>query len=290
MKKNTNRKSEDIKRFNPTAESGLDSASVSYMQSIGKVNIAKSPTNKSYTKIILGNIFTFFNILMFAIAGLLLFLVGPKVVTNLMFLLIIVCNLLIGTIQECKSKHTIEKLKLLNDSKIKARRDGKEVELLPTEIVLDDVVILTAGDQIPADCVVLEDQILEVNESLLTGESIPVKKTKGDMVFAGSFVVAGSLAVRVDKVGNDTYIGRSDNILNEQLHISEFELQVYFDTEELTELDKFLSEWFYGMRTWGLLCGQTNEQFCDRHAHEAKKELVNLINTNCDLQKLPREI
>ena len=211
MKKNTNRKSEDIKRFNPTAESGLDSASVSYMQSIGKVNIAKSPTNKSYTKIILGNIFTFFNILMFAIAGLLLFLVGPKVVTNLMFLLIIVCNLLIGTIQECKSKHTIEKLKLLNDSKIKARRDGKEVELLPTEIVLDDVVILTAGDQIPADCVVLEDQILEVNESLLTGESIPVKKTKGDMVFAGSFVVAGSLAVRVDKVGNDTYISSIEN-------------------------------------------------------------------------------
>lgn len=211
MKKNTNRKSEDIKRFNPTAESGLDSASVAYMQSVGKVNIAKSPTNKSYTKIILGNIFTFFNILMFAIAGLLLLLVGPKVVTNLMFLGIIVCNLLIGTIQECKSKHTIEKLKLLNDSKIKARRDGKEVELLPTEIVLDDVVILTAGDQIPADCIVLDEQILEVNESLLTGESVPVKKTKGDIVFAGSFVVAGSLAVRVDKVGNDTYISSIEN-------------------------------------------------------------------------------
>ena len=211
MKKNTNRKNEDIKRFNPTAESGLDSASVAYMQSVGKANIAKSPTNKSYTKIVLGNIFTFFNILMFAIAGLLLLLVGPKVVTNLMFLGIIVCNLLIGTIQECKSKHTIEKLKLLNDSKIKVRRDGKEVELLPTEIVLDDVVILTAGDQIPADCIVLDEQILEVNESLLTGESVPVKKTKGDTVFAGSFVVAGSLAVRVDKVGNDTYISSIEN-------------------------------------------------------------------------------
>ena len=211
MKKNTNRKSEDIKRFNPTAGSGLDSASVAYMQSVGKVNIAKSPTNKSYTKIVLGNIFTFFNVLMFAIAGLLLLLVGPKVVTNLMFLGIIVCNLLIGTIQECKSKHTIEKLKLLNDSKIKVRRDGKEVELLPTEIVLDDVVILTAGDQIPADCIVLDEQILEVNESLLTGESVPVKKTKGDTVFAGSFVVAGSLAVRVDKVGNDTYISSIEN-------------------------------------------------------------------------------
>ena len=109
MKKNTNRKNEDIKRFNPTAESGLDSASVAYMQSVGKANIAKSPTNKSYTKIVLGNIFTFFNILMFAIAGLLLLLVGPKVVTNLMFLGIIVCNLLIGTIQECKSKEEKDK-------------------------------------------------------------------------------------------------------------------------------------------------------------------------------------
>ncbi len=201
----------DIQRFNPSIEQGLTNADVTYMQSVGKINIAKSPTNKSYTKIILGNIFTFFNILMFIIAGLLLLLVGPQVATNLLFLVIIVCNLLIGTIQECKSKHTIEKLKLLNDSKIKVRRDGKEVDLLPTEIVLDDVVILTAGDQIPADCVILEEQIIEVNESLLTGESVPVKKTKGDMVFAGSFVVAGSLAVRVDKVGNDTYISSIEN-------------------------------------------------------------------------------
>ena len=210
MKKNKNHDIE-LKRFNPTVEQGLNNDDVSYMQSAGKVNIAKNPTNKSYSRIILGNIFTFFNVLMFAIAGLLLLMVGPKVATNLMFLGIIVCNLLIGTIQECKSKHTIEKLKLLNDSKIKVRRNGKEVDLLPTEIVLDDVVILTPGDQIPADCVVLEEQILEVNESLLTGESVPVKKTKGDMVYAGSFVVAGSLAVRVDKVGNDTYIASIEN-------------------------------------------------------------------------------
>ena len=211
MKKNYIHHTQEIKRFNPTVEQGLNSADVEYMKSAGKLNIAKSPTNKSYSRIILGNIFTFFNILMFAIAGLLLLMVGPRVVTNLMFLGIIICNLLIGTIQECKSKHTIEKLKLLNDSKIKVRRDGKEVELLPTEIVLDDIVTLSAGDQIPADCVILEEQVIEVNESLLTGESVPVKKTKGEMVFAGSFVVAGSLAVRVDKVGNDTYISSIEN-------------------------------------------------------------------------------
>ena len=201
----------DIKRFNPTIKDGLDDESVNYMKSVGKVNIAKNPTNKSYLRIILDNTFTFFNILMFAIAIILLLIVGPKVITNLLFLAIILCNLLIGTIQECKSKHTIEKLKLLNDSKIKVKRNGYEVALLPSEIVLDDIVILTPGDQIPADCEILEESIIEVNESLLTGESVPVKKSKGEMVFAGSFVVSGCLAVKAMKVGNDTYIQSIEN-------------------------------------------------------------------------------
>ena len=109
---NIHHANQEVKRFKPTAEKGLDTESVNYMKSVGKVNVAKNPTNKSYRQIILGNIFTFFNILMFAIAGLLLFIVGPKVITNLMFLGIIISNILIGTIQECKSKHTIEKLKL----------------------------------------------------------------------------------------------------------------------------------------------------------------------------------
>ena len=211
MKKSSFRNNEEIKRFNPSIQDGLKADEIEYMKSIGKVNIAKSPTNKSYGRIIFDNIFTFFNILMFVIAGLLILIVGPQVLTNLMFLGIILCNLLIGTIQECKSKHTIEKLKLMNDSKVKVRRDGKEEFILPSEIVLDEVIILSPGDQIPADSEILEETILEVNESLLTGESVPVKKSKGDMIFAGSFVVSGSLAVRADKVGNDTYIQSIEN-------------------------------------------------------------------------------
>ena len=212
MKKfNIHKNNEEIKRFNPSIEEGLNDESVNYMKSVGKTNTAKNPTNKSYTQIILGNIFTFFNILMIAIALLLLLIVGPKVVTNLMFLGIIICNLLIGTIQECKSKHTIEKLKLLNDSKITVRRNKQEVQVLPSEIVLDDVVILNPGDQIPIDGIILEEDILEINESLLTGESVPVKKSKGEVVYAGSFVVSGSIAVRADKVGNDTYIQSIEN-------------------------------------------------------------------------------
>ena len=152
MKKKVIKDDKEVVRLNPSVNEGLSDSEVNKRIEDHLVNISKNPTNKSYTQIILGNIFTFFNILMFAIAAVLLIFVGPKVVTNLMFLAIILCNLLIGTIQECKAKHTIEKLKLMNDSKIKVRRNGKDVDVLPTEIVLDDVVILSPGDQIPADC------------------------------------------------------------------------------------------------------------------------------------------
>ena len=206
MKTNHPNSQDELNRFNPDPSKGLSDADVNYMKENHRVNIAKSPTNKSYLQIILGNIFTFFNILMVVVAALLLLVVGPRVVTNLMFLVIIFFNLLIGTIQECKSKHTIEKLKLLNDSKSVVRRNGVDQQILPSEIVLDDVIVLSPGDQIPVDCVILEEEIIEVNESLLTGESVPVKKSRGQMVYAGSFVVSGSLAVQAIKIGNDTYI------------------------------------------------------------------------------------
>ena len=207
MKKHIiNHHQEEAPRYNPTIEEGLDEEKVLERVSSGLVNKAKDPTNKSYLQIVFGNIFTFFNILMFIIAGVLVLVVGKKVVTNLLFLVIILCNLLIGTIQECKSKHTIEKLKLLNNSKSKVKRGGKDIEILPNEIVLDDVIILSPGDQIPVDGVILDDEIIEVNESLLTGESVPVKKTRGDMLYAGSFVVSGINYIRADKIGNDTYI------------------------------------------------------------------------------------
>ena len=206
-----NKKIEDINRFNADPDKGLSEEQVKYMQTNGKVNITKSPTNKSYAQIIFGNIFTFFNMLMVAMAILLFGIVGKKVITNLMFLIIIFFNILIGTIQECKSKKTIEKLKLLTDSKIRVRRGGQELEIHPKDIVLDDVLILSAGDQIPVDCIILENNVVEVNESLLTGESVPVKKSKGEMLYAGSFVVSGYSAVKAEKIGNDTYVQSIEN-------------------------------------------------------------------------------
>ncbi len=202
---------EELKRFNPSASTGLSSEEVSYMESHKKFNIASNPTNKSYSKIILGNIFTGFNILMFVIAIILLLIVGPKVITNLMFLIIIVGNIIIGTIQECKSKHTIEKLKLLSDNKVVVRRSGEDIAISAQQIVLDDVLVLSPGDQIPADCIILEEGVVEVNESLLTGESVPVKKNKGNRLFAGSFIVSGVATVHADKIANDTYISSIEN-------------------------------------------------------------------------------
>ena len=203
--------SKDVTRFSPSPETGLSIQEVASRQADGLLNVNSNPTNKSYTKIILGNIFTGFNILMFAVAAILLLIVGPKVITNLMFLLIIFFNILIGTIQECKSKHTIEKLKLLSDNKIKVRRGGQESGISTTEVVLDDVLVLSPGDQIPADCIILEEGVIEVNESLLTGESVPVKKNKGDQLFAGSFIVSGVAVARADKIADDTYISSIEN-------------------------------------------------------------------------------
>ena len=196
----------EIPRFEPDLSAGLTEENVNYRLYHKQINEVKNPTNKSYLGIIIGNIFTFFNLLMFAVAALLVVVVGPKVITNLMFLIIIICNILIGTIQECKSKHTIEKLKLLSINKIRVKRGGKEVLVMPNEIVLDELILLSAGDQIPVDCIILDDEIVEVNESLLTGESVPVKKSKGDVLYAGSFIVSGACSVKADKIANDTYI------------------------------------------------------------------------------------
>lgn len=202
---------EELERFNPDPSFGLQEEEVQSRVAAGLRNIKSNPTNKSYFKILFDNIFTPFNLLMVAVAALLLLVVGPKVVTNLLFLAVIIANILIGTIQECKSKHVIEKLKLLNDDKIKTRRNGEEVEVYSKDIVLDDVLLLYPGDQIPADCIILEEGIVEVNESLLTGESVPVKKNKGDSLFAGSFIVSGVAVAKADKIANNTYLSSIEN-------------------------------------------------------------------------------
>ena len=168
-------------------------------------NIVEKKTGKSYGQIIFGNFFTFFNMLMITIAVLFLVLIGPSTIGNMGFMVILIINLLIGTIQECKSKRIIEKLKLTTESKIKVLREGIEKEIDAKDIVVDDILFLQIGAQIPVDCIIMEGAV-DVNEALLTGESVAVKKKTGDELFAGAFIISGACTARADKIGNNTYI------------------------------------------------------------------------------------
>lgn len=165
-------------------------------------NPIKQKGSRSILGIILTEMLTYFNLIYFVIT-LVLLILGQ--VTQLTFLVVILSNLLIGIVQKIKSKLTIDKLSLLMRNKVTVIRDGKEVEIDADNIVRDDILKLGLGEQIASDSVVLQGT-LSVNESLLTGESLPVKKEIGDKVLAGTYVVSGSALVRVEKCGKDNYI------------------------------------------------------------------------------------
>lgn len=195
-----------IVRYNPNIQNGLDENQIKERQENKLVNKVKNSSEKSYFKIVFDNVFTFFNIIMVALAALLIAVIGPEIITNLMFLVILLCNTLIGIYQECKCKHALHKLKLLHTSKLEVVRNKEIVEVMPDEILLDDIVILKPGDQVPADCIIESDGTYDVNESLMTGESCSIKKKKGDLLLAGSYIVTGKIYCRADKIAEDTYL------------------------------------------------------------------------------------
>ena len=188
-------------RFKPSVDKGLTSEQVSSRYEQGYTNEIISKTTKSYFQIIFGNIFTFFNCLCFFVAGA---LVAVKSYNNLIFLVVIVANIAISIIQEIKAKKTVQKITLLTAPVAHVIRDGVEEVISVKDIVLDDIVKLGLGSQISADCIVMDGE-LEVNESLLTGESDAIKKKKGDILYAGSYVVSGKCLARVDKIGDENY-------------------------------------------------------------------------------------
>ena len=199
----------EVERFNPDIKEGLTEEQVQKHIDDGQINIVRETNERTYLQIILSNVFTFFNTLCFIIAGILLTIYIEKGIlkdniTNMMFLVIIFCNTLIGIIQEIKAKMIINKIKLMTSPTATVLRNGQEIEIPITDIVLDDIIILTTGKQIPADCIMVEGEI-EANESLLTGESVPLKKKKGAELYSGSFVVSGKAKARVEKVGDKCY-------------------------------------------------------------------------------------
>lgn len=190
-------------RFEPSADRGLSKEQVEKRQTDGFVNVTPRHSGKTYKSIFFSNIFTFFNLLTFTVAGALI-AVGAGL-SNLFFLVIITLNILIGIIQEIRSKMTVDKLSLMNAPSAIVVRDGEKQAVPVDEVVLDDIVFLETGKQICADSVVVKGEC-EVNESMLTGESVPMKKTAGSQLFAGSFVSGGNCYARVDKIGAANYV------------------------------------------------------------------------------------
>lgn len=190
--------------FNPSADYGLSKEQVARQMERSLYNRQPESRTKSCGQIIRENTLTLFNLVNVVLA---VFVIGVGSYKNALFINIVVLNTIIGIVQEIRAKRVIDKLSLISQPRTKAVRSGEIVELGLEEIVLSDVLILSTGKQIPADATVLEGEI-EVNESLLTGESDPIFKHSGDTLLSGSYVVSGEARVRVDRVGEENYSGK----------------------------------------------------------------------------------
>ena len=191
-------------RYNPEYKKGLTSQQVQEHRLHGWTNKAVEPPSKTTKEIVHENVFTYFN-LIFLVLAILLCLVGSF--RDLTFLPVIIANTLIGIIQEIRAKQVLDKLTMLNAPRASVVRDGKRTVINAEDLVVDDIVIFKAGDQVCADAEVSAGEV-QVNESLLTGEADEITKRKGDKLMSGSFIVSGQCHARLDKVGEDSYISK----------------------------------------------------------------------------------
>ncbi len=203
----TNEVPDEIERYNADIHQGLTSEQVASRIEKGLINHENTKSGKTTWQIIYTNVVTYFNMLLLAI-GIVLIVFGNY--AQSFFLVIAFANTLIGIIQELKAKKTLEKLKLVTDSTCEVIRDSKSSIIKATELVLDDIYRIKSGEQVPTDSIVVDGNV-EVNESLLTGESLPIKKNPGDRIYAGSYVVSGASTNRADKVGEYNYIAGIQN-------------------------------------------------------------------------------
>lgn len=190
--------------FVPTESGGLTAAQAARRAEAGQANRQTRDPGKSTGQIVAENLFTLFNLLNFALA-ICLALVGSW--RNMLFLGVVFSNTLIGTVQSIRARQTLNKLRLLQTRNAHPIRDGQEVECPPEELVLGDLVVLRAGEQLPADAIVREGRCA-ADESLLTGESEPVVRQEGDWLMSGSFLTEGKVTAQLAAVGDDSYAAR----------------------------------------------------------------------------------
>ncbi|WP_240666090.1 HAD-IC family P-type ATPase [Agromyces sp. LHK192] len=187
---------------------GLSGAAVAERVAAGKTNAFIADTSRSAGSIVRANVFTLFNGIVGA-CFLVLLLVGRW--QDALFGLSAIANAIIGSVQEFRAKAALDRLALLNAPHARVRRDGEEQELATGDVVIDDLLVLRAGDQVTADAVVVASRALQVDESMLTGEADAVVKSPGDEVLSGSIVVAGEGDAQVSRVGADSYANRFAN-------------------------------------------------------------------------------
>ena len=218
----------EIQRVVPDYRVGLNPEQIRIREENGWTNDEVTPPGLTTKEIVHNNIFTYFN-LIFLILAILLCLVGSF--RNLTFLPVIICNTLIGIVQEIRSKKVLDRLTMLNAPHAEVIRGGVSLNLEADQLVVDDIVVFRAGNQICADAVVEAGEV-QVNESLLTGESDEITKKRGDRLMSGSFVVSGSCHARLDKVGADSYIS--------QLTLEAKAMQQGEQSEMIHSLDKLV--------------------------------------------------
>ena len=185
--------------------SGLSTEEVAEAVSRGDVNITSKQTSRSFMDIVRANVFTLFNAIIFTAMVVVLATGSWK---DAVFGAVILVNTGIGIVTELKAKRTLDRLSILIAAHAMVRRGGENIEIAHKDIVLGDVLWLRAGEQVPADVEVLESWGLEMDESMLTGESATVRKTKGDDVYSGSTAVSGMALTRVTAVGEHSYAAK----------------------------------------------------------------------------------
>ncbi len=237
MKKSANAsqqtENKNVVRYSPSTENGLTDVQVRERFESGLVNDDKPLPTKSIKRIFYDNIVTLFNVINI-ILGLAVFYVGSY--KNMLFLGVMICNTSIGIFQEIRAKRTIDKLSIVSASKVTVIRNGAKQKVGTEEIVLDDILEFSQGNQIPVDCIVISGEC-DSNESLLTGESDAIHKTNGDMMYSGSFVVSGKCLARAEHVGSENYASR---ISAEAKYIKKVNSEIMYTLNKIIKVLTFI--------------------------------------------------
>ena len=197
---------ENMERFNTSIDQGLSNEQVELRKKQKLLNRSKKAFGKSYTEIIISNVFSFFNVLLYVIAGVMIYFSvrynEPRIIWGMFFMVVLLCNTILGLYEDIKARRLLSKLRLITQPKATVIRNGKEETISVQDIVLDDVILIEKDTQIGVDGIILQGEV-GINESFITGESVNVFKATGKEVFSGTFVTSGRAYIRADKIGSD---------------------------------------------------------------------------------------